>query len=47
MSEQTQNCGCWFEIAVSDLEASKAFYASVLQTELSIDTSGPATWVHA
>ena len=41
MSEQTQNCGCWFEIAVSDLEAAKAFYASVLQTELSIDTSGP------
>ncbi|GAB5448470.1 VOC family protein [Gymnodinialimonas sp.] len=41
MTTQAQNCACWFEIAVSDLDASMAFYGSVLQQELSIDNSGP------
>ncbi len=41
MSNPAQNCACWFEIAVSDLDASMAFYASVLQHDLSIDTNGP------
>lgn len=41
MSSTAQNCACWFEIAVSDLDASMAFYAAVLQKDLSIDTSGP------
>lgn len=41
MSDTAQNCGCWFEIAVSNLDASMAFYATVLQQDLSIDTSGP------
>lgn len=41
MSNPAQNSGCWFEIAVSDLDASMAFYSAVLQQDLSIDTSGP------
>ncbi|ABD53597.1 VOC family protein [Jannaschia sp. CCS1] len=41
MSEQPQNCACWFEIAVSDLDASMAFYGAVLQQDLSMDDSGP------
>jgi len=41
MSDTPQNSGCWFEIAVSDLDASRAFYASVLGQDLSIDNSGP------
>ncbi|MCB1429501.1 MAG: VOC family protein [Nitratireductor sp.] len=31
----------WFEIPVSDLEAGRSFYASVLQTELTIQEMGP------
>ena len=41
MSKPAQNSGCWFEIAVSDLDASMAFYGAVLQQDLTIDTSGP------
>ncbi|MEM9841321.1 MAG: VOC family protein [Pseudomonadota bacterium] len=32
---------CWFEIPVTDLEASKAFYATVFDMELTTDFSGP------
>ncbi len=32
---------CWFEIPVTDLDASKAFYAKVFDMELTTDTSGP------
>ena len=31
----------WAEIPVTDLEAAKAFYASVLQTELTVNNDGP------
>lgn len=41
MTNPAQNCGCWFEIAVSDLDASMAFYSAVLQQDLSIDDTGP------
>ncbi|MBL4628744.1 MAG: VOC family protein [Roseicyclus sp.] len=41
MSDTPKNSGCWFEIAVSDLDASRAFYASILGQDLSIDNSGP------
>ncbi len=41
MSYTPANFACWFEIPVTDLEASKAFYAKVFDMDLSIDTSGP------
>lgn len=41
MSDTPQNCACWFEIAVSDLDAAMAFYGAVLQQDLSIDNTGP------
>lgn len=41
MSNPAHNSGCWFEIAVSDLDASMAFYGAVLQQDLSIDNTGP------
>ncbi len=42
MSHTCMNPGCWFEIAVSDLEAARKFYSAVLQTELAItDDMGP------
>lgn len=41
MSDTQQNTGCWFEIAVSDLEAARKFYGAVLQQELSVDQTGP------
>lgn len=42
MSNATQNIGCWFEIAVSDLEAARTFYGAVLQQDLAItEDAGP------
>lgn len=41
MSDTAQNTACWFEIAVSDLDAAKAFYGAVLQRTLTTDTMGP------
>jgi predicted enzyme related to lactoylglutathione lyase len=37
MSDTVQNTGCWFEIPVSDLEASRKFYSAILQVELEIN----------
>ncbi len=36
-----EHFACWFEIPVTDLDASKTFYSKVFDMELSIDTSGP------
>ena len=36
-----QHTVCWFEIPVSDLEKSIAFYDAVLDTNLTIDNNGP------
>jgi len=41
MSYKPAHFACWFEIPVTDLEASKAFYADVFQMELTTDNSGP------
>lgn len=41
MSNPTPNAACWFEIAVSDIEVGRAFYAEVLQKDLTVDHSGP------
>lgn len=41
MSNPAQNCACWFEIAVTNLDASMAFYAAILGQELTVDTNGP------
>ena len=41
MSDTPQNTGCWFEIAVSDIDAGLAFYSAVLMQDLSIDNTGP------
>jgi catechol 2,3-dioxygenase-like lactoylglutathione lyase family enzyme len=41
MSYAPAHFACWFEIPVTDLEASLKFYAEVFQMDLSIDTSGP------
>jgi hypothetical protein len=38
---QSKNCGCWFEIPVSDLEAARTFYGAVLQQPLKIEDGGP------
>lgn len=41
MSATAHNTGCWFEIAVTDLDASMVFYSSVLQQVLTVDNTGP------
>ena len=41
MSYTPQHFACWFEIPVTDLEASKAFYSTVFEMELVTDNSGP------
>lgn len=41
MSNSAPNAACWFEIAVSDLETSRKFYAEILQKELTIEQMGP------
>ena len=41
MSNTAKNTCCWFEIAVSDLNASMAFYGAVLEQDLSVDNTGP------
>lgn len=35
------NAAVWFEIPVSDLDRARAFYGTVLQTELRDDRTGP------
>ena len=35
------NVACWFEIPVTDLKKSKAFYEAVLQTKLTDQEMGP------
>jgi uncharacterized protein len=35
------NAAVWFEIPVSDMDRSKAFYGAVLETELKDDDTGP------
>lgn len=35
------NVACWFEIPVTDLKRSKAFYEAVLKTELKEEEMGP------
>ncbi|MEJ6393599.1 VOC family protein [Gymnodinialimonas sp. 2305UL16-5] len=42
MSDASANIGCWFEIAVSDLEAARKFYSAVLQHDLTVtEDQGP------
>ena len=41
MSDTVQNTGCWFEIPVSDLEASRKFYSAILQIDLEINHDMP------
>lgn len=41
MTYQPQHFACWFEIPVSDLDASKAFYAKVFDMELTTVDGGP------
>jgi predicted enzyme related to lactoylglutathione lyase len=41
MSYAPVHFACWFEIPVTDLEASLKFYAEVFGMDLTIDTSGP------
>lgn len=42
MPHAPQHLACWFEIPVTDLDRSMAFYASVLDVEMRLDTeSGP------
>ena len=41
MSDTFQNTGCWFEIPVSDLEASRKFYSAILQIDLEINHDMP------
>ena len=36
---------CWFEIPVTDLEASRDFYAKVFDMELKIEDGGPSDLV--
>jgi len=36
-----EHAAVWFEIPVSDMERSRAFYAAVLQNELSLHEDGP------
>ncbi|QBX99452.1 VOC family protein [Rhodophyticola sp. CCM32] len=41
MPVHPKNTACWFEIPVRDLDRSVAFYNAVLDTDMTIDTSGP------
>ena len=42
MSDASQNIGCWFEIAVSDLEAARKFYSAILEVDLTVtEDMGP------
>lgn len=41
MPTHPANSAVWFEIPVTDLDRSIAFYNTVLDTDLTIDTSGP------
>ena len=41
MTHTPQHFACWFEIPVSDLEASKDFYATVFDMELTTVDGGP------
>lgn len=41
MTHTPQHFACWFEIPVSDLEASKVFYANVFDMELTTVDGGP------
>ena len=41
MTHTPTHFACWFEIPVTNLEASKAFYGKVFDMELETDTSGP------
>lgn len=41
MTHKPNHFACWFEIPVSDLEASRAFYAKVFDMELTIEDGGP------
>lgn len=36
-----QHFACWFEIPVRDLDAAMAFYGTVFDMDLRIDTTGP------
>jgi predicted enzyme related to lactoylglutathione lyase len=41
MTTSPQNSMVWFEIPVTDMERSRAFYGAVLQTNLVDDNTGP------
>lgn len=41
MTYRPLHFACWFEIPVTDLAASMAFYATVFDMDLKIDDSGP------
>lgn len=41
MSFKPTHFACWFEIPVTDLERSIAFYAAVFDMDLSVRTDGP------
>ena len=41
MSYAPAHFACWFEIPVTDIDASMKFYGDVFKMDLSIDTSGP------
>ena len=41
MSCAPAHFACWFEIPVTDIDASMKFYGDVFKMDLSIDTSGP------
>ena len=41
MTHTPNHFACWFEIPVTDLEASKTFYAEVFDMELKIEDGGP------
>lgn len=41
MSHTPNHFACWFEIPVTDLEASKTFYADVFDMALKIEDGGP------
>ena len=41
MSHAPEHFACWFEIPVTDIDASMKFYASVFNMALEVDHSGP------
>jgi len=41
MTHTPAHFACWFEIPVTDLEASKAFYGTVFNMHLETDNTGP------